>query len=215
MNSPSNAKDETDLLAALRRGDEAAFTDLVEQYHTSLVRLAMLYVHDTSVAEEVAQETWLAVLQGLERFEGRSSLKTWIYTILTNRAKTRSLRENRSLSFSDLGPASPDEPIVDPDRFNPPDHPNEPGSWAQKPESWNDPEQRLLSGETLAQVGKAIAGLPDNQRIVISLRDVDGFSSQEVCNILEISETNQRVLLHRARSKVRRALERYFQEQLS
>jgi RNA polymerase sigma-70 factor (ECF subfamily) len=206
--------DETQLLRALRQGDEAAFEALIERYHTALVRLAQLYVPDRSVAEEVTQETWLGVLQGIGRFEGRSSLKTWIFRILTNTAKTRGQRESRSLPFSAFEEDPEAEPSVDADRFRPEGEP-----WAHhwrpqaKPRPWDElPEDYVEARETQAQLQAAIAALPPTQREVITLRDVEGWSSDEVCNILELSETNQRVLLHRARAKVRRALERYFDE---
>jgi RNA polymerase sigma-70 factor (ECF subfamily) len=203
--------DETSLLESLRKGNQAAFTQLVEHYHTSLVRLASLYIHDESVAEEVAQETWLAVLKGLKRFEGRSSLKTWIFTILTNRAKTYSLREPRALVFSELEEESfENQPTVDPERFSPPGTQDSPGHWVGVPKLWtNIPEEAFLSAEMLGIIEAAIVFLPENQQAVITLRDLDGFSSEEVCNVLGISETNQRVLLHRARAKVRKALEDY------
>jgi RNA polymerase sigma-70 factor (ECF subfamily) len=169
-------------------------------------------VGDHALAEEVAQETWLGVLRGLDRFEGRSSLKTWLFSILVNRAKTRGQRESRSIPFSALWDpdAEPDEPAVEPDRFFPPDHPDWPGHWAAFPKSWDQvPEEALLSQEALAVIQTAVAGLPPSQREVITLRDIQGWTSDEVCNVLNIGETNQRVLLHRARSKVRHALERY------
>jgi RNA polymerase sigma-70 factor (ECF subfamily) len=206
------------LVEALRRGDERAFASLLDQYQISLVRLAMVYVSSRAIAEEVVQETWLAVLQGLDRFEGRSSLRTWIFRILTNRAKTRGQREARTVPFSDLGAAKieVDEPSVNPSRFLPPDHPQWPGHWAEAPESWDViPEQRFLSQETKAHILAAIAALPPSQREVITLRDIEGWSSAEVCTVLDLSEANQRVLLHRARSKVRRALESYFGEGLN
>jgi len=180
------------------------------------VRLASLYVADRSVAEDVAQEAWLGVLRGIQRFEGRSSLRTWILRILTNVVKTRGQREASSIPFSSLWDpdAEPAEPSVDPDRFLPPDHPQWPGHWQDPPRSWEAiPEERLLSGETRAHLERAIGGLPPSQREVITLRDVEGWSSDDVCSALGISETNQRVLLHRARSKVRRALEYYFNEE--
>jgi RNA polymerase sigma-70 factor (ECF subfamily) len=201
------AADESELLAALRRGDEAAFMTLVERYHPSLVRLAQLYVKDRTVAEEVAQEAWLGVLKGLDNFEGRSSLKTWLFRIVTNIAKTRGQREGRSVAFSTLGDASAesDAPAVDPDRFHPDGH------WLTPPRDWGEaPEERILRREARDQIQAAIAALPPNQREVITLRDVEGWPSAEVCNALGISETNQRVLLHRARSRVRRAVEEYF-----
>ena len=207
--------EELELVAALRRGEESAFTRLVGQYHGALVRLAMIYVGDRAVAEEVAQETWLGVLRGLERFEGRSSLKTWIFRILTNRAKTRGEREGRTVAFSALASAEleADDPAVEPERFLPADHPQWPGHWASAPKPWSDdPESRLLSSETGGYIRQAVDTLPPSQRAVIILRDVQGFESEEVCELLGLSATNQRVLLHRARSKVRRALERYMTE---
>jgi RNA polymerase sigma-70 factor, ECF subfamily len=215
--SSSASTDDLRMLEALRSGDEAAFALLLDQYHASLVRLATIYVSSRAVAEEVAQETWIGVLQGLDRFEGRSSLKTWIFRILTNRAKTRGQREARSVPFSDLGGAEieADEPAVDPSRFNPPDHPQWPEHWGptDAPQSWAAiPEQQFLSQETRECVLTSIVVLPPNQREVITLRDVEGWSSAEVCAVLSLSEANQRVLLHRARSKVRQALESYFGE---
>jgi len=184
---------------------------LVERYSPSMLRIAQLYTPSRAVAEDVVQETWVGVLQGLDRFEGRSSLKTWIFRILTNRAKTRGQRERRSIPFSSLADRESEgnEPAVDPSRFHGDDDRFANG-WASPPTSWEDvPEDRLLSTETLSKVEEAIAELPEMQRLVITLRDIDGWSSQEVCNFLDITETNQRVLLHRARSKVRKALEEY------
>jgi RNA polymerase sigma-70 factor (ECF subfamily) len=201
-------------LAALRMGDEPAFTALVRRHNSAMVRFALVYVPSRSVAEEVVQETWLAVLAGLDRFEGRSSLKTWIFRILMHKAITRGQRERRSVPFSALFDATndPGEPAVDPERFFGPNTASA-GEWQAPPRNWEGaPEERLLSRETLAQVGEAVEGLPPAQREVIVLRDVEGWSSAEVCNVLGITETNQRVLLHRARSKVRRALESYLDE---
>ena len=203
--------DEIQLLNLLRQRDEMAFTQLVEQFHTSLMRLARLFVQEVTVAEELAQEIWLAVLQGLDGFEGRSNLKTWIFTILTNKAKTRSRRENRSLVFSDLEESS-DSATVNPDRFNDPSAEKWANHWivGAEPTSWAGiPEAVILSDETLDLIRQPIDELPESQRAVITLRDVEELSSQEICNILGISETNQRVLLHRARAKVRQALEDY------
>jgi RNA polymerase sigma-70 factor (ECF subfamily) len=195
--------DEHALVVALRRGDESAFRWLVEMYHAMLVRVARMYVSTQAVAEDVAAETWLAVLEGIDRFEERSSLKTWIFRILTNRAKTRGIREGRSLPFSSL---EPDEPAVESDRFHGGDHPW-PGHWAAAPQGF--PEERLLAAETRDVIERAIEALPPTQRAVITLRDIEGWSAEEVCNALTLTETNQRVLLHRARSAVRRALEEY------
>jgi RNA polymerase sigma-70 factor, ECF subfamily len=203
-------QNEEELVAALRTGDETAFVALVDRYHASLVRLARMYVRQPSVAEEVAQETWLAVLNGIDRFEGRSTLKTWLFRILTNRAKTRGERESRSVPFSSIG--DPDEPAVDPDSFRT-EGDQYPGGWKEFPTPWEgDPEERLLAGEARALILDAIEQLPSNQRAVITLRDIEGFDADDVCNVLELSDTNQRVLLHRARSKVRRALEQYLGE---
>jgi RNA polymerase sigma-70 factor (ECF subfamily) len=211
MTLPSNA-DEQRLVESLRAGDEAAFETLIDRYHNPLLRLAMFYVPSRAVAEDVVQETWLGVLQGLARFEGRSSLKTWIFRILTNRARTRGQREGRSVAFSDLATAEAGtgETSVDADQFWPLDHPAWANIWVSYPRNWNElPEDRLLSRETLARVEAAIAALPPSQREVITLRDVEGWSAEEVCNVLEITESNQRVLLHRARAKVRRDVEQY------
>ena len=187
-----------------------AFAELVDRYNASLLRLATTFVRDRAVAEEVVQETWLAVLRGIDRFEGRSSLRTWIYRILTNTAKTRAQREARSIPFASLGGGGEDEPSVDPDRFLPADDAHWAGHWASYPRRWDDvPEARLLGGETQEVIRQAIDKLPYNQGEVIRLRDVEGFTSAEVCELLSISEANQRVLLHRARTKVRAALEGY------
>lgn len=204
------------LLADLRRGDEDAFMGLVERHHAALLRLARVYVGDRAVAEEVVQQTWLAVLEGLARFEGRSSLKTWIFRILVNTARSRALREGRSLPFSALGGAESDadEPAVAPERFRPADAAEWSGGWVSFPRRWDHlPEARLLARETLTRIGDAIGALAPNQRAVIRLRDVDGCTAEEVCAILGITEANQRVLLHRARSRVRRALESYLDEE--
>ncbi len=205
---------EAQLLDALRAGDEAAFAELVREYQASLVRVARIYVSTQAAAEEVAQETWLGVLNGLDRFEGRSSLRTWIFRILTNIAKTRAQRDGRTLPFSALqDPGWVPEAAVDADRFLDSEHPRWPGHWALRPEPW--PEDALVAAETRGRVEQAIEELPASQRAVISLRDIEGWDSAEVCNALGISETNQRVLLHRARSKVRSALERYLNEDVT
>jgi RNA polymerase sigma-70 factor (ECF subfamily) len=198
-------------VAALLAGDESAFQELVERYHGSLLRLAMTYVRPRSAAEEVVQDTWLGVVRGLPTFEGRSSLRTWIYRILVNQARTRGVRESRSVPFSSLG--GDDEPAVDPDRFLPPGHSAYAGHWAAAPRAWDDlPEQVLLAAETRAEVERAIDDLPPQQREVITLRDVEGWSSAEVREALDLTEANQRVLLHRARAKVRTRLEAYLDE---
>ena len=157
-------------------------------YHASLLRVAGLYVSSRSVAEEVVQETWVGVLNGIARFEGRSSLKTWIFRILTNTAKTRGIREGRSVPFSSLQGEDVSGPTVDPERFLPPDHPAQPGAWATPPVPL--PEQALLAEETLRIVEASIEALPPAQRAVITLRDIEGWSSDEVRNALELTETN-------------------------
>jgi RNA polymerase sigma-70 factor, ECF subfamily len=205
--------EEERLLRDLRDGDEAAFALLVERYHSSLTRLARVYVRDRAVAEEVVQETWLGVIRGIERFEGRSSLKTWIFRILANTAKTRGERERRTIPFSALDGNGRHEAAVEPERFLDSDHPRWAGHWATPPAGWDGiPEERLVAKETRACIEEAIDLLPTAQAQVISLRDVEGWSSEEVCALLGLSEGNQRVLLHRGRSKVRSTLERYFSE---
>jgi RNA polymerase sigma-70 factor, ECF subfamily len=196
------------LVAALRAGDEGTFRTLVREWHSSLLRVAQIFVPSRAIAEEVVQETWLRVLGALDRFEGRSSLKTWVFRILVNTAKTRAQREGRSIPFSALrDPARVPEPAVEPERFLSDYDEHHPGGWAAPPREL--PEDRLLAAETRERIAQAIDELPANQRAVISLRDVEGWSADEVRNALELSEVNQRVLLHRARSRVRRALEEY------
>jgi RNA polymerase sigma-70 factor (ECF subfamily) len=195
-----------ELVRRLLAGDEAAFSELVRTYHGAIVRLARPFVADAATAEEVAQDTWVGVLKGLERFEGRSSLKTWIFRILVNRAKTRGVRDKRMVPMAFDDSEQSLEPAVDPNRFD------ERGSWTAPPHGWalSDPEEIVLQDETRRCIDGAIATLPSNQRSVITLRDIQGMESEDVCNVLEISQTNQRVLLHRARSKVRLALEKHF-----
>jgi len=205
--------DDAALAAALRAGDEAAFGWLLDRYDGALRRLARTYVSTAAVADEVVGETWLAVVKGIDRFEGRSSVSTWIYRILANIARSRGVREQRSIPFSSAAGAMTegDGPAVDPDRFVGAGGSGPVGSWAAPPTPWDDePEARLTARETLGAVQAAIELLPPAQREVITLRDIEGWSATEVCNALELSETNQRVLLHRARSKVRRALEEHF-----
>ncbi len=211
VTTPVIVDPEAELLVRLRRGDERAFRMLVERYNATMLRVARLHVRDHQAAEEVVQETWLAVVKGLERFEERSTLKTWLFRILTNRAKTRGEREARSVPFSAvaLADASGDDPAVDADRFQGPGG-RYPGHWASPPARWETlPDERLLSQETLRIVNEAVDMLPPAQREVIRLRDIEGWEADEVCDALGVSHGNQRVLLHRARSKVRTALERY------
>lgn len=202
----STGAEDLRLVEGLRNREEAAFIELLKMYHPAMLRIAGIYVSSPALAEEVVQETWLSVLQGIDRFEGRSSLKTWIVGILLNRAKTCAVREGRSIPFSAMAEELK-EPTVEFERFlSANDH------WASPPKSWGrDAEQLLLARETSAVIQKAIDDLPSNQRLVITLRDVEGWTPPEVCNLLAISDTNQRVLLHRARAKVRRAFERYFE----
>ena len=197
-----------ELVAALRVGDEEAFASVVREWHAGLLRVARIFTPTRAVAEEVVQETWLRVLGALDRFEGRSSLKTWVFRILVNTAKTRAQRESRSIPFSALhDPARVPEAAVDADRFLADDHPHHPGGWESPPREL--PEDRLIASETRDVIERAIEALPATQRAVISLRDVEGWSSDEVRNALDLSEVNQRVLLHRARARVRQALEDY------
>jgi RNA polymerase sigma-70 factor, ECF subfamily len=176
-----------------------------------MIRVAMAYVPTRAAAEEAVQETWIAVMRGIDRFEGRASLKTWIFRILTNVAMRSGARERRSMPFSALAEAeNTGEPVVDPDRFLPSDHELFPGHWAIMPARWPTPEEGLLAGEVRGVIGAAIAELPVAQQTVIALRDVEGWSADEVCEALEISAGNQRVLLHRARSSVRNAIEDYY-----
>lgn len=197
-------------LDALRRGDENAFARLVGEHHASLRRVARLYVANAAVADEVVQDTWLGVIRGIWAFEGRSSLKTWIFRILVNRARTRAVRESRGASFSG---SLPTEAGAEGAAWVGPEHVlAAPGRWAQPPlDPGSSPERSLLTKELREQLRTVIDTLPSNLRIVLWLRDVEGWSSAEVCNALAIQETNQRVLLHRARSRVRAALEPYLE----
>jgi RNA polymerase sigma-70 factor (ECF subfamily) len=207
---PGASSDDLALVAALRAGDEMAFARLVRLYDPMLRRVARNYVSSDAVAAEVVQDTWLAVVEGLDRFEGRSSLRTWIVRILMNQARTRGVREKRTVPFSSVGPADEDIGGFDPDRFQ--RNGAQARAWAQPPNDWATlPAERLEAAETRDVVRSAIASLPDQQRTVISLRDVEGWSSAEVRDALDLSEVNQRVLLHRARGSVRRALDSYLE----
>lgn len=201
--------DESELIARLRGGDERAFEILVERHYSTMLAVARHYVSSRAVAEEVVQEAWLGVLKGLDRFEARASLRTWILRILVNTAQTRGAREARSVPFASVA-SDDDEPAVEPGRFRGADDPF-PGHWRAYPANWQKlPEDALADRETLDVMLTTIHGLPDPQRIVITMRDIQGCAPEEVCEALEVSEGNQRVLLHRARSKVRSALERHF-----
>jgi RNA polymerase sigma-70 factor (ECF subfamily) len=213
LHEPSTAAaEEAELVARLRDGDERAFAALVARHHATMLAVAQSYVKTRAIAEEVVQEAWLGVIKGLGRFEGRSSLKTWIFRILVNTARTRGAREARFVPFASLAPEGDDEPAVDPERFNGGAGPY-PGHWSSPPEDWRAlPEAALSERETLAVIMAVIAALPPAQRAVIAMRDVAGCDAGEVCEALEISEGNQRVLLHRARSRVRSALERHLRD---
>jgi RNA polymerase sigma-70 factor (ECF subfamily) len=209
--APHETAGEAQLIRSLRDGDERAFAELLGEYGPAMLRVARIYVSSRAVAEEVVQEAWLGVINGLPRFEGRSTLKTWIFRILTNIAKTRAVREGRSVPFSSFEDDKSGEagPEVDPSRFN------GSGNWAghwQPDRAPARPDERLLAREARERIDAAIESLPANQRAVITLRDVSGFSAEEACDLLGISEINQRVLLHRARSKVRGAVETYLEE---
>lgn len=206
--------DDMVLVPALRDGDEAAFAWLLDRYDHSLRRLAMNYVQSRAIADEVVQDTWMGVINGIDRFEGRSSLKTWVFRILMNVARARGVREHRSVPFAAASWALEDgaDPTIDPDRFLHAPTSDPAGHWVSLPLAWeHEPEARLEAGETVAVVRAAMSALPPAQQEVMTLRDVEGWTSAEICDALNISETNQRVLLHRARSKVRRALEEYFE----
>ena len=202
--------DETRLLNALRDGDETAFADLVERYHGPLKRFARTFGATDAVAEEIVQETWLGALQGLEGFEQRSSIKAWLFTILKNQAGRRAAREKRSVPFSSLASdgEEDDSPVVDPGRFQGEDR-CWPDHWAAPPRPWSEPHLRLAAIEEREQLRGALSGLPPRQQLVVALRDVEGLTSEEVCEVLEISEANQRVLLHRGRAAIRTLLEEY------
>ena len=201
------SREDARLIDGLRAGDEAAVATLMHRYGAGMLRVAQMYVSNRSVAEEVVQEAWIGVLRGIGRFEGRSSLKTWLFRIVANTAKTRGVREARSVPFSSFddvhgATVSPDRFLDEFERF--------PGHWSAPPGSWAGiPEERLVAGETMDVIRREIERLPETQRTVISLRDIEGLTAEEVCNALDLTETNQRVLLHRARARVRAALEEY------
>src|SRR2546430_4823526 len=199
---------DAELVARLRGGEETAFTALLDAWSRGMLRVARAYVASDEAAEDVVQETWLAVIRGIDRFEGRSSLRTWAYRILINIAKTHGVRDSRTVAWSSLRPED-HGPTVAPDRFRGPDDPY-PGHWRRLPDAWPTPESEVVSREVRVLVEAAVADLPHRQRVVITLRDIDGYSSEEVCSILEISAANQRVLLHRARVAVRGRLAQYF-----
>ncbi len=204
------ASDEARILRSLRNGDEQEFARLIGEYGPAMLRVAMLYAGSRAVAEEVVQEAWLGVIAGLPRFEGRSTLKTWIFRILTNIAKTRAQRERRTVPFSVLAGDDEDDAAVDPSRFHPPG-----ATWAghwQGTRAPAAPEERLLAAEARNRIDEAIDALPPNQRAVITLRDISGFSAEETSDLVGITDINQRVLLHRARAKVRSARDDYLEQ---
>ena len=204
------ARDEGELVAALRAGDEAAFARLVNDWSRSMLLLARGFVSTQASAEEVVQDTWLAVIRGIDGFEGRSALRTWVYRILVNTAKTRGVREQRTLPWSSL--AGEDEgPVLDPALFQSASEGN-PGGWRAAPAAWPTEtavEGSVLAGEVRRELRAALDQLPERQRVVLTLRDVLGHTSEEVCQLLEISQANQRVLLHRARTAARLAIAAY------
>lgn len=199
-------RDDDALLRALQEGDERVFCELVEQWSGIMLRLALSHVKSRAIAEEVVQDAWMTVLRSLDRFERRSAFRTWVLGIVVNLARSRVRAERRSVPLS----AESGSPVLDPKRFLPSDHPRWPHHWAVEPVEWRTPEKDLLAGETRKVILDAMDALPAAQREVLVLRDLDGLSATEVCNILGLTDTNQRVLLHRARSRVRITLERYF-----
>lgn len=203
--SPKAPHSEEDLIERLRQGDEAAFGELIDRYYTSMVRLARMFVDSESSAEEVVQESWLAVIDGIDGFEGRSTIKTWMFSILTNQAKTRARKDDRTRAWSSIFEVDMADGVsAEADRFDPS------GSWLRLPTQWQlDPEEQLVRQKLLGVVQQAIEELPTSQQSVVWLRDVEGLSSAEVCDVLDISAGNQRVLLHRGRVKLRRAVEAY------
>lgn len=209
MKDPPTSDD--DLVTRLRAGDEDAFRELIDEFDVPLRRVARTYVSTDAAADEVVQDVWVGVLRGIDRFEQRSSLKTWIYRILLNIARTRGVRDRRSIPFASLGDAGDEGPTFDLDRFQNASG-QHPGHWSEFPMRWHDhPEVRAVGHETIAVVRDALSTLPAAQQEVVRLRDLEGWTGAEVCNALDITDTNQRVLLHRGRAKIRAALESYFE----
>lgn len=189
--------EDAELVLRLQSGDESAFVELIDRFHAPLLRLASTFVPSRAVAEEVVQDTWLGVVRGIERFESRSSLKTWLFRIVVNRARTAGVRERRQTPFD---PAR--EPTVPPGRFAPD------GTWADPPAAWAEAaEDRIMARDTVERVRSCLAELPESQRQVVLMRDFEGLPAPEVCLALGLSEANQRVLLHRGRSRIRAMLE--------
>jgi RNA polymerase sigma-70 factor (ECF subfamily) len=206
---PARIDDDSRVIDALMVGDEATFRSLVEYYQPRLVRLAQIYVHDRTLAEDVTQEAWLGMLTGLNRFAGHSSLKTWLFGILINCARASRRRESHTIPFSMFDDPEVDvPPSVAPERFHPAGHRWQ-GHWATPPEEW--PEEHLMKVETRRQVEQAVLRLPPNQRVVVTLRDLDGWTATEVCDVLGLTAVNQRVLLHRARTRLRQEIDAYIE----
>jgi len=201
---PTDNNDEA-LVRALQGGEEQVFNELVERWSSMMLRLALAHVDSRAIAEEIVQDAWLTVVRSLDRFERRSSLRTWVLGIVVNCARSRARAERRAVPLS-----SESTPVMDPGRFLPANHPRWPHHWAAEPAEWRTPEAELLAGETRNVIREAIEALPPAQREVIVLRDIEGLQSTEVCNVVGTTDTHQRVLLHRARSRVRHALERYY-----
>ena len=210
MGSALGLPPDDELVERLRRGDETAFRAVVDAWSPSMLRLARSFVSTNGSAEEAVQEAWLGVIRGLDGFEGRASLKTWVFRILVNVAKARGVKESRTLPFSSLLPED-EAPAVDPSRFRPAED-RYPGHWlpGQQPQPWTLPENAALDAEVRSVLAAAVGALPDRHRIVVTLRDIEGYTSDEVCEVLDISPGNQRVILHRARAAVRTRLETYF-----
>jgi RNA polymerase sigma-70 factor (ECF subfamily) len=209
VRTPEALPQDEELVAGLRAGDRATYAQLLDAWSTSMLRIARTFVSTTASAEEVVQDTWLAIIRGVDRFEGRSALKTWVYQILVNTARKRGVREQRTVPVSFLPTSDDGGPTVDPARFQDTDD-RYPGGWRAFPASWPNPESALLAGEITRVINDALEELPARQRVVLSLRDVDGHDSAEVCALLSITPENQRVLLHRARAAVRARLAAYF-----
>jgi RNA polymerase sigma-70 factor, ECF subfamily len=211
--SERTAINETALVEALRQGDPEAFATLVDANSPWMMRIALSHVSSRASAEDAVQEAWLSCLRGLDGFEGRSALKTWLFVIVTNCARRRAERDSRSVPFSELARREAERTESEPleERFFADSHPRWPGGWTTFMHWEGLPEQRLLAREVSAKIESAAAGLPDGQRAVFLLRDVEGWSSEDVCNALEISGSNQRVLLHRARHAIRSVLEDYLE----
>jgi RNA polymerase sigma-70 factor, ECF subfamily len=203
--------DDVALLGALRRRDETAFCELLDRHGPAMLGFALTHTRDRGMAEDAVQDTWVAVFRGVAAFEGRCSLRTWLFRILLNRLRSREEKAHRLVAFSELADAG--EPTMDPECFLGADHPRWPFHWKVPPRPWGpSPEEALLSHETQARVADALAQLPAQQRQVITLRDIEGWTAAEVCEVMQLSEANQRVLLHRARSRMRRFLASYFEE---